>query len=310
MRDYRRISSNVLLREEARRAVEALDRAGVPVLVLKGCALVGDILDMDERPASDVDLLVRRRDWRALDSALKRLGAVPHAHAPRVLKQRLYHARSYVTPRGRVVDAHVALADPWRWRVDVEGCFRRAAPFSLAGRRAYRLCAEDLLLHLAMNQAKDDYYVDRKAARDAEAVVERLAPSWEDIVSRAKSWGATVALYLTLEHARRRRNVPVPGWVMDALSPAPWRLRSLQAIVDLDRPRPYRFERHPRRLRQLLVAPLSTDDPSFFPRRASAHLVVGAVDRLLEPAKLAISTLPRYPRAPEVTGTRTTDPNT
>ncbi len=188
---------------------------------------------------------------------------------------------------------HTALTDPWRWPADVEGCFARAERFSLAGREAYRLCPEDLLLHVAINQAKDDYYAYGSAARDVRGVVARLKPSWKTVVERAGAWRCRVALYLTLENARRLGSAEVPEWVLAALRPPAWRRGYLRAFVDLDRPRPYRFKGHPRRLRQLLVAPLATDDLTYFPRRASAHVLVGAVDGLLAPATFAVTALSR-----------------
>ncbi len=288
---HRRVASNLLIIEEAARAADALREAGVTALVLKGCAIAGDIVAMEERDVGDVDLLVRRGDWRRADAALKGLGATRFSPSLRVVAGRLHHAGAYVTPRGRSLDVHVALADPWRWSADIEGCFARAQRFSLAGREAYRLCAEDLVLHAAINQAKDDYYAAGAVARDVQAVVDRLEPSWETIVERAGAWRCRVALYTTLEYARRRRSVTVPESVLSALRPPLWRRRALDAVIDIDRPRPYRFDNHPRRLRQLLVAPLATDDPTYFPRRAAAHVLVGAVDGLLAPATVALRAL-------------------
>lgn len=287
---YRRISHNLLLLEEAARAVGALRRAGIEAIVLKGCAHLGDVVALDARPTGDVDLLVRRRDFRRAGAALRARGARRHAGSVRVFGRRLYHARSFVTPRGRVLDLHASLADPWRWPIDEDGLFRRAEAYDLAGREAYRLAPEDRIVHAALNQAKDDFYIDRRTAADFEGILEAgsvRAPRWEDVLARARQWRATIAVYLALENARRRRGLSIPEDVLAALRPPPWRLRALEAILDLDAARPYRFEGHPRRLRQLLVAPLSTDSPLYFPARTAAFVAVGTADAALLPAELA-----------------------
>jgi hypothetical protein len=289
---YRRIGRTLLLQVEAAKVVSKLAEAGIRSLVLKGCAVAGDLTPIEARSVGDVDLLVEAGDWGRAVEVLVALGARHVRLSPRWLASRLHHAASFVTAHGATIDLHTALADPIRWRVDVAEMFARAQPFELAGHGAYRPCPEDLILHIAINQAKDDYFIDRAAPRDLEGVI-ALSPDWGQVVERAGRWGCAVALYLTLEHGRRALDLAVPEWVIDALRPPAWRLRGLEAVLDLDRPRPYRYLRHPRRLRQLLVGPLATDDLGFFPRRTIAFALVGAADLALAPATVTADVLRR-----------------
>ncbi len=67
------------VRERARRAAAALDRAGIPYVVIGGNAVAAWVARVDQeavRNTKDVDLLVRRRDFERVVAELESVGFV------------------------------------------------------------------------------------------------------------------------------------------------------------------------------------------------------------------------------------------
>ena len=76
---FQTVGRNLLLFAALEEALDALHAAGAPVIALKGAFLIPEVYGgFDRRTASDLDLLVRPEDLRAVDGALRALGYVPH----------------------------------------------------------------------------------------------------------------------------------------------------------------------------------------------------------------------------------------
>jgi hypothetical protein len=72
---YTSTAANIVLLDELKRILKALNAQGIPVIVLKGAALAPTVYpDPALRPMRDLDLLVRPKDLDAALAALKRLG--------------------------------------------------------------------------------------------------------------------------------------------------------------------------------------------------------------------------------------------
>lgn len=274
-----RIANNLLLLSAAARALRALDNAGVATLVLKGASLIDTVFAIDERAMADVDLLVRARDLRSAEHALSTTGAARVRDTGRPWSSKVHYAGAYRLPEGVDVDIHTSLAVALRWRIPIEDLFARSVPMRLnAACSARRLCNEDLLLYVAINQASDDYASDARPAMDVARVVETLAVDWDSLVERARSWRCSAATWLTLEHGRRHAGAPVPLDVIRALRPSRLRSAYLQRLLALDAATPYRFPRHDRRLRQLLIGPAATDAPWRFVAAGLRFVALRSVD--------------------------------
>ncbi len=73
------VGRNLVLFRALEEALDALHAAGTPVIPLKGAFLIPEVYGgLDRRTASDLDLLVRRKDLRAVDGALRAVGYSPH----------------------------------------------------------------------------------------------------------------------------------------------------------------------------------------------------------------------------------------
>jgi hypothetical protein len=72
---YQTLAQNTLVYQELERILEALDEAGIPVIVLKGAALATTVYeDIGLRPMGDLDLLVRPEHLKAATSVITSFG--------------------------------------------------------------------------------------------------------------------------------------------------------------------------------------------------------------------------------------------
>ncbi len=255
------IAGNLRLLRELRQVLAAFQGHGVQALILKGAALQATVYSVDERPMQDVDLLVTPASLDDATAALATCGLAPKSAANRPLGVRLYHSRGFAHSSGVQVDLHTALAATGRWRVDTQGLFERALPCPVDDALGLRLGNEDLLLHLAVNLAKDDLVGASRAAEDVARVVAGLPLDWSLIVGRARSWGCSAALWLLLQAAVTRNDAPLPSKVLAALRPGRVRRRWLHAVVDPTAEPMPRWSVGGRRLRQLALVPVLSDRP-------------------------------------------------
>ena len=270
---------NLKLLREARHAVEILQRDGVSVMIVKGLALLGQVYRIDERSIADVDLLVPRAHYRRARALLIKWGYRELPMPQRPLTARLTPARVFVSRYGVQIDLHgIPLGERQRWAIDHEGLFRRAVPLALESTRALRPAAEDLLLYVALDQAKDYYATDGRPAQDVRRLIEALPIEWEAVVDRARAWRCTVALWATLRHARLQAGARVPAAVEQQLRPVQWRRRALGKLLSLNNRTPCRLRATNRRIRQLLVGPLVSDHARRFAAAGAYFAALRAAD--------------------------------
>lgn len=145
--------------ERTEPALECLQKAGIPLLVLKGAALNAALYDGPGlRPMMDVDLLIRPCDAGRADAALKSLGCRP---GPDLLDQdfypRYYYEREYFLPcRPEVkLDLHVRPFRPLRYAATLPDDALWDKPISVKyGRLTVQIPnVENMLIHLAVHAA-------------------------------------------------------------------------------------------------------------------------------------------------------------
>lgn len=197
---------NVRLYHRLSKVLKMLKNADIPVIVLKGAHLAEVVYrKKGERVMEDVDLLFRKRDLARCQNRLKETGYYPYS-------------------RDIYLDIHwdIYLSVPPR-SMDIEEIWERAQPEIIAGVEALVLSPEDLLLHLCIHFAYHHLfrfaglrtlYDIKKTIRHYQGQIE-----WEQIRHRARKWGASNSLFLTLLLARDLLNVRIPDDVMDALEP-------------------------------------------------------------------------------------------
>jgi len=275
-----RIANNLRLVRELRQVLLALEDVGIRPLVLKGAALLATVYSIEERAMQDVDLLVPATRYEHAAAALVAGGLTAIPIAGRPVSARVYHSRGFSHDSGVQIDLHGALAPAGRWRVDHAGLFERAVPCDFDGFGGQRLSDEDMVLHLAINLAKDDLACVDRCARDLRRVVDGLAVDWHVVCERAASWGCRTALWVALTLANDRVGAVCSAEVLNRLAPSHIRRRWLDALVDPAAAPPHRLAGKPRHLVQAAFVPVLSDRPIDALRAGGRFVVLRAVDAM------------------------------
>lgn len=198
----RRTAAALVMRTEARAAryaaalnpwIDDLAHRGVPVVLLKGSALAGQLFPRGARRLNDVDVLVRREHAVLALSCLRAAGFTRAAAgtAPDQHFLQCSHALPFSKPAAGgplMVDVHWALA-PADKELDlrVSSFMARATEPGERqpdGLHAARCRAEDIVLHLAGQLVMDGLHVEFSRAVDLAWLVE-AGIDWQDLVQQA-----------------------------------------------------------------------------------------------------------------------------
>ena len=197
---------------QVRTVLKAMRQADLPVIVLKGWALIPTVYggDYGQRPCADIDLLVLPRDAVQADGILRDLGYTGCIEFWPGYMRRYGMTRSYVQTHntssfGHVfgVDLHVGLLSRpfFDHRVPVGGLFQRSEPLQVAGVEACSLAAEDDLVyscgHLALHHGYDEAL---SRCYEMASVILRAGPAfdWNSVAERATAWRMTLPVQRVL----------------------------------------------------------------------------------------------------------------
>lgn len=183
----------------ASRGAQQMDLAGrfsaaarsreVRVLALKGISMVDELYGgAQNRPMADVDLLVVDAGRFVLAAEVARsLGLVETGASD--------HALVFKEPAsGVVLELHLSLtACPGLFTVDHEAAWARRAP--VRGTSMFRLCDEDLVVHLALHTAFQHAFVAGEYHyRDFAHALDTFRPPADLVIFRAREWSALAPL--------------------------------------------------------------------------------------------------------------------
>lgn len=204
------------------RVGKALDRAGVPWLVIKGPVLARLYPRPDFRSYSDIDLIV---PGAYLRDALVLLDDGVNTMIDRNWVRLRHTAAGEVHLRlahGTTADLHWHLINRAKLRrtfpIDMSSLFQRARSVQLGACPARTLGRADTLVHLGLHGCLSGG--NRLVwLKDIEQCLAQEPPEWDEVVSRAREWGADLALAAMLARVRRVLSVEVPVWVGRSLSP-------------------------------------------------------------------------------------------
>jgi hypothetical protein len=138
--DKTTLARNIMLMEAAREACAAAHAAGIPVILLKGAALLEQgICRLDERQMTDVDLLLKPGDLDAFEKLVSDLG-----YGPLDGSSQAWHKILSPEAPPLIIDVHTGL----RHIKDPEALWRTAGGTPV-GKNAMVLSLPDQFLHLA-----------------------------------------------------------------------------------------------------------------------------------------------------------------
>ena len=156
---YNTLANNSVLFEELERVLEALEHAGVPVILLKEAALAGTVYEnIGLRPMGDLDLLVKVERFSEAYAAIEGLGYREYGYELRPGFDRVYRHNVPLRKNKVVLELHWTLisgrvdirspSKDWGW----EGVQTRACP-ALKGRMVNLLNPEDQTLYVSAHAA-------------------------------------------------------------------------------------------------------------------------------------------------------------
>jgi hypothetical protein len=235
---------------EAGKAVECLEREGIPAILLKGAVIATWLYDDGTpRSYSDVDLLVPPAEFDRAAGVLGQLGYEPN----------LELADPYEADRNErvLVNGHGTHIDLHRYLVGTpaDRCWevlsRHTVPFGLVGRTVTALDLAARTMHLATHAAQDGPG-DAKAISDLDRGLRRLPVDlWRDAADVARELGALAAFaaglrlipdgaalvaslglseHMSVELSLRVRSAPLEALFFERLRAAPG-LRRKAALV-------------------------------------------------------------------------------
>ncbi len=199
-------------------AVDALARAGIRVLLLKGAAYAGTLyLEPALRPMSDLDLLVSGTRYAEAIAVLQRLGYW-HAGTPDQLSAP-NHAFT-LKRRDGAIDVHRHITHAGRTSIDLDAVWRdaRAADHVAGALRAAP--AHEYLIHVA-HMARHELGVPAVSLVDAARLRAAAGPGVPELAARwriARGLGAVTGLLELLASGKNRSEHSILPSVDDVLA--------------------------------------------------------------------------------------------
>lgn len=207
------------------RILRRLARSGPPLLVAKGPAVALTLYPNPWlRAFGDVDVIVRQRDWRALDAVATAMGLVPErdARVPMPLSGAdVLYERTYLHPSGFALDAHYDdLLNCGLAARDVDGYWRRARPLEVEGVEVRALAPADQFVHLCAH-AHYHGYTRLVWLSDLAFLVRDHghAVDWEQVARTVRLEEARVPVYYTLRLLDGLLGVRAPDGLLDRVRP-------------------------------------------------------------------------------------------
>jgi len=193
---------------QAQAVLRALKDGGIPVIVLKGWALVALVYagDYSQRPADDIDLLVRPEHAARAIELLGGLGCTATDLEPRPgYFQRFLNGAHYTSPPHESQEGHVFNIDlHWGFpdapyydpRIPVDGLFTRAQAIQVAGVDVHSLAPEEMLIYAGVHMAHHGYTETLSRYYDLAALIRGAGSGldWKLTLAKARAWRVTLPL--------------------------------------------------------------------------------------------------------------------
>ncbi len=249
-----------------------IEAAGAPFALLKGAGLIPLVYaGAEERPLTDVDLLVRREDWPRVRERLVRSGRYLLPSPEREGLYTRYHQKVEIA----------AAEDPacqfeLHWNIEIEGrtatdagrLLERAVPVILDGRTYRRLGDADQALHLAVHAAHHATGPRLIWIHDLHRLARAGHLPWEELDTRARKDQVRMAAWYALAYLEKVHPGTVPPELL-APPAGPLRRWLLSRVATRDPILPTRdLERPPWRW---LASLLLLDTPGRMGRFLAGH---------------------------------------
>lgn len=196
-----------------RKAVAAVEAAGIECVVLKGAAAAVRWKEPSARQQSDLDLLVAPRDLKGASQALIAAGVASHEF---MSGEHVHNASLKAKENiGLTIELHHALNSNHEITVDVAALLARRILVTTAQGPIPALAMEDDAAYLAMHAAT--HALGRLAWLVDLEGLHRAGVDWVEAAHRARAWNVALAVEIAWRQARQLLAVPIPEGAFDAL---------------------------------------------------------------------------------------------
>lgn len=216
---------NLLLLRELGRCLKALSAAAVPVIVLKGAALIETVYsNVSLRPMVDVDLLVPRDALTAMRHVLESLGYTLERIETHSGSVAAYENELTFLRQGKFdtwLDVHWSLFDStyYQDRIAMDWFWDTARSAEIAGVPTRVLGPEALIIHLCGHLALHHMGAGLLWWNDIAEVLMFYGAEidWPELLARTQDYGLLIPVRTVLTRAADEWGAPVPADVLREL---------------------------------------------------------------------------------------------
>ena len=205
---YRQLPYNDWRLRQVESILSALHKLNIPIIVLKGWALVQIVYggDYSQRPSSDIDLLVRPCDITQVTEVLYSLNYRDFDLEPwpgyfrRFMNSCHYQSSQTYAGSGLrfSIDLHWGIPDApyYDRRIAVEPLFARSGLINIADVEVNSLSTEDYLIYASVHMAHHGYSEIFSRYYEIAALILRSgqALNWKFVLTTASTWRVTIPL--------------------------------------------------------------------------------------------------------------------
>jgi hypothetical protein len=177
--------------------IDLLDKENIKIILLKGTAFSKWIFSAESpRLTNDIDILIKKEDWVRTEELLSKVMVYAEKHQPDVFGD-LYEIS--FKPRNRIgaaVDLHRSLTHPILFNIRESALWGESLSHPVY--RCFMLCPEHALIHQAIHAYKDMNF-EKYNLIDSIRLLSEIN-SHHKLFCIAKSWGASVPLYVLLNN--------------------------------------------------------------------------------------------------------------
>jgi hypothetical protein len=216
---------NQTLLRETTQAAQVLHKAGIPVMLIKGAALILSIYrDAGLCPTVDMDLLVPDSQANAAFGCLRAdgfsaTGRYQGGIADRFL--RIGFSHPVRSPQGYEIDVHWHLLYFRSFAGADETFWGHAVRAELSGLPVLLPAATDMLLNTCLHGMCWSSTSSLRWAMDAAALIRGADIDWDRLAAYASWPGVPLPLRLSLEYLRDELELPVPEIALRKIRAAP-----------------------------------------------------------------------------------------
>ncbi|MBM3777296.1 MAG: nucleotidyltransferase family protein [Acidimicrobiia bacterium] len=208
------------------RILSACGQKRIPVIVLKGAALVEEVYaDRGLRQMVDLDLLIQSEHLQAVDRMLDAMDypRVPEDGKIKAPEWYAAHHQHLAPRRSRdgacMIEIHSHIVGAFSpVQLPIADLWRRSRPARIAGVAARVLAPEDLLLHLCAHFFEDvGHKPTLRIPSDVMETIRRYPLDWDAVLSSARAYRMAKRLYYVLYLSKEVIGLPIPAAALRTL---------------------------------------------------------------------------------------------